>query len=489
MSRKLPQLHVSDFVAAQANCVNRARLSGSPNATNRAHPGTNSGAQSFQGLEVFLMLELGPKARRFLLYLLVGSLALGAVGCKPPIALGPKEAAASDRPRAKNPTVSVTNLSALVDGNTAFAFDLYQVLRKAGTGNLFYSPYSISQALAMAYAGARGETETQMAATLRFLLAQEALHKAFNGLDQALTSRGQGAAGKDGKGFRLNIVNAIWGQQDHPWLPAFLDTLAENYGAGIRLVDYVKDPEAARVRINDWVARQTEQRIKDLIAKGMIDQMTRLVLTNAIYFNAAWQVPFNKDATAPGSWTLLDGSKITVPMMTQSENLGYASGNGYQAVELPYSGGELSMVIMLPDAGRFEEFEGRLDAALLDQILDDITYQQLRLTMPKFKFEGEFSLGDILSALGMPIAFSDSADFSGMTGKRDLCISEVLHKSFVAVDEAGTEAAAATAVIMRLTSMPAEPRPVAVDRPFVFLIRDVETGAVLFLGRVLTPAQ
>jgi serpin B len=144
---------------------------------------------------------------------------------------------------------------------------------------------------------------------------------------------------------------------------------------------------------------------------------------------------------------------------------------------------------MLPDAGRFEEFEGRLDAALLDQILDDITYQQLRLTMPKFKFEGEFSLADILSAMGMPIAFSGSADFSGMTGKRDLCISEVVHKSFVAVDEAGTEAAAATAVIMRLTAMPAEPRPVAVDRPFIFLIRDTETGAVLFLGRVLTPAQ
>jgi serpin B len=423
--------------------------------------------------------------------LLIMALALGAVGCKPPIALGPREAAASDRPRAKNPAVSATNLSALVDGNTAFAFDLYQALRKAGTGNLFYSPYSISQALAMTYAGARGETETQMAATLRFLLAQETLHKAFNGLDQALTSRGQGAAGKDGKGFRLNIVNAIWGQHDHPWLPAFLDTLAENYGAGIRLVDYVKDPEAARVRINDWVARQTEQRIKDLIAKGMIDQMTRLVLTNAIYFNAAWRVPFDKDATAPGPWTLLDGTKVTVPMMAQSGLLGYASGNGYQAVELPYDGGELSMVILLPDAGRFEEFEGWLDAALLDQILNDMRQQlqQLRLTMPKFKFEGEFSLGDILSAIGMPIAFSDSADFSGMTGKRDLCISEVVHKSFVAVDEAGTEAAAATAVIMRLTSMPAEPRAVAIDRPFVFLVRDMETGAVLFLGRVMNPAS
>lgn len=415
---------------------------------------------------------------------LIAMLALGSWGCN---TIKPRDAAASEKPRIKSPAVAGADLAALVEGNTGFALALYQALRGAGAGNLFYSPHSISLALAMTYAGARGETEQQMAETLRFLLTQEALHRAFNALDQELASRGQEAAGKDGKGFRLNIVNAIWAQHDYRWLPAFLDTLAENYGAGIRLADYVKDPEKCRVTINDWVSKQTEGKIKDLIAKGMIDQLTRLVLTNAIYFNAAWKYPFAKDATAPGAWHLLDGGKATVPLMALNERLGYASGNGYQAIELPYDGGELAMVILLPDAGRFDQFEGLLDAALLDQILGEIELEQLSLTMPKFKFESEFSLGDTLKAMGMPIALSGAADFSGMAGTRDLCISDVVHKAFVAVDEAGTEAAAATAVIMRLTAMPAEPRVVSIDRPFVFLIRDIETGAVLFVGRVVNP--
>ncbi|MDP2873406.1 MAG: serpin family protein [Bacillota bacterium] len=425
------------------------------------------------------------RLRRFIGLVLIAALALSVWGCN---TLKPKDAAASDRPRVTNPNISDADLAALVGGDTEFAFDLYQALSSEASGNLFYSPHSISLALAMTYAGARGETEEQMAQTLRFHLAQDALHKAFNGLDQELASRGKGAAGKDSKGFRLNIVNAIWGQQDFHWAPAFLDTLAENYGAGIRLVDYVKDPERCRVTINDWVSKQTEGRIKDLIAKGMIDRLTRLVLTNAIYFNAAWQFPFDKDATADGSWHLLDGGKATVPMMSLTENLGYASGDGYQAVELPYDGGELSMVVLLPDSGRFDEFEGRLDAALLGEILEQTGSERLSLTMPKFKFESEFGLGDTLAQMGMPIAFSGAADFSAMTGVRDLYISEVVHKAFVAVDEAGTEAAAATAVIMRLTAMPAEPRVVSIDRPFVFLIRDIETGAVLFVGRVLNPS-
>ncbi|MDP2871609.1 MAG: serpin family protein, partial [Bacillota bacterium] len=369
------------------------------------------------------MKKIRPPFLKVIGVLLIITLAFGTWGCS---ALRARDAAASERPRIHNPNISDTDLAALVSGNTAFAFDLYQALRQDKTGNLFYSPHSISLALAMTFAGARGETEEQMAETLRFLLAQEALHRAFNGLDQELESRGKGAAGKDSKGFRLNITNAIWGQQDYRWVPAFLDTLAENYGAGIRLVDYMKDPEKCRVTINDWVSKQTEERIKDLIAKGMIDQATRLVLTNAIYFNAAWQCPFDKDATADGAWRLLDGGKVTVPMMALTENYGYAAGDGYQAVELPYDGGELSMVILLPDGGRFDEFEGQLDAALLGEILDQIGWERLSLTMPKWKCESEFSLGDILAGMGMPIAFSGAADFSGMTGSRDLSISEVV---------------------------------------------------------------
>jgi len=423
--------------------------------------------------------------RKAIFVLLALTLGLSPLGCR---LAQVKEAAASSKPRIANPQVGDADLTKLVEGNTGFAFDLYRAL-SAGDGNLFYSPYSISLALAMTYAGARGETEQQMAETLRFLLGQEALHQAFNGLDQQLAARGQGAAGKDGEGFRLNIVNAVWGQRDYEFLDAFLDTLAENYGAGIRLLDYIKEPEKSRVTINDWVSEQTEERIKDLIPPGAIDILTRLVLTNAIYFNAAWQTPFAEDATADGSFRLLDGSQVTVPMMHLTESLGYGRGEGYQALELPYDGGELSMVVLLPDEGGFARFEEALDAGLLAAALEAIADAQVRLCMPKFEFDSEFSLKNTLAEMGMPVAFSDAADFSGMTGNRELTISEVIHKAFVGVDEAGTEAAAATAVIMRLTAAPAEPPvEVTIDRPFVFLIRDIETGTVLFVGRVLNPA-
>ncbi len=248
------------------------------------------------------------------------------------------------------PQVSENVLQALAAGNSVFAFDLYQALRRE-EGNLFFSPYSISVALAMTYAGARSDTEAQMADVLRFNLPQDRLHPAFNGLDQELAKRGEGAAGVDGEGFRLNIANALWGQTGYPFLPEFLDLLARNYGAGMRLVDFASDAEAARVTINDWVSEQTEGRIKDLIPPDVLDATTRLVLTNAIYFNAAWAKPFQETATADGPFYPLDGEQVTVPFMHQSDTFGYARGDGYQLVELPYSGHELSMVILLPDEG------------------------------------------------------------------------------------------------------------------------------------------
>jgi serpin B len=374
----------------------------------------------------------------------------------------------------------------LVEGNSAFAFELYQTL-KGKDGNLFYSPYSISLALAMTYAGARGETAEQMAETLRFLLDQDNLHPAFNSVDAELASRGEGAQGKDGEGFRLNIVNAIWGQKDYEFLPAFLDVLAENYGAGLRMLDFISEAEKSRVTINDWVSDQTEGRIKDLIPRGAIDALTRLVLTNAIYFNAAWEFPFNENVTANSPFYPLDGEQVTVPMMRQTESFGYADGKGYQAVELPYDGGELSMVILLPEADQFQAFEAGLQAQRVSDIISGLRPTQVALTMPKFEFDSQFELGDTLAAMGMPIAFSGEADFSGMTGGPDLYISQVIHKAFVSVDEAGTEAAAATAVIMRATAMPSQPVEVTLDRPFIFLIRDIDTGAILFVGRVLNP--
>jgi len=393
----------------------------------------------------------------------------------------------SDKERITSPDVSTGEQALLVEGNSAFAFELYQAL-KGEEGNLFYSPYSISLALAMTYAGARDETAQQMADTLHLLLGQEKLHPTFNWLDAELAKRGEGAEGKDGEGFRLNIVNAIWGQKDYEFLTDFLDVLAENYGAGLRILDFITETEKSRLTINDWVSNQTEGRIEDLIPQGAIDALTRLVLTNAIYFNAAWENPFDKKMTADGPFYLLDGGQVIVPMMKQTESFSYTEGEGYQAVELLYDGDELSMVILLPEAGQFEAFAEGLQAQQVDAIINDLQDTRVTLTMPRFEFDSEFSLKDTLAGMGMPIAFSGDADFSGMTGNQELSISDVVHKAFVAVDEAGTEAAAATSVIIKLTAVPEPPVEVTIDRPFIFLIRDIETGAILFIGRVMNPA-
>ena len=393
----------------------------------------------------------------------------------------------SEKQRVTSPDVNEADLTTLVDGNSAFAFNLYQALREAD-GNLFYSPYSISLALVMTYAGARGETAQQMADTLHFTLSQNRLHPAFNSLDLELARRGEGAKGKDGERFRLNIVNAIWGQKDYEFLSDFLDLLAENYGAGLRILDFASAPEESRITINNWVSDQTEGRIEDLISQGLIDALTRLVLTNAIYFNAAWEYPFNEDVTKDRPFYLLDGSEVSVPMMSQTETFGYAEGDEYQAVELPYDGDELSMVILLPRDGQFEAFEDVMDAQLVDGIIGRLEHRQVILAMPRFEFESSFSLGETLAAMGMPIAFSGGADFSGMTGNRDLFIADVIHKAFVSVDEAGTEAAAATAVVMEMSAPPGTPVEVTVDHPFIFLIHDIQTGAILFVGLVIDPS-
>ncbi|HTN90740.1 MAG TPA: serpin family protein [Sorangium sp.] len=392
---------------------------------------------------------------------------------------------ASDKQRISDPAVPAADLKELVGGNTDFALALYQQL--AGTpGNLFYSPYSVSSALAMTYAGARGATETEMAGALRFTLPQERLHPAFNALDRALARRGQGAEGKDGEGFRLKVANALWGQVGSSFAPSFLDVLAESYGAGLRVVDFAQAPDEARGIINGWVAERTEDRIKDILPEGAIQPATRLVLTNAVYFNAAWQLPFDEEDTAPGDFTLGDGTAVSVPMMNGSAQVGYGEGDGYEALELPYDGGELSMVLVLPAEGG--ELEAGLDRERLEGVIGSLGTRSVTMTLPKFKFESTLDLVPQLVELGMPIAFTGRADFSGIDGQGGLFISDVLHKAFVSVDEAGTEAAAATAVVIGETSAP-EPATIRFDRPFLFFIRDIETGAVLFVGRVMNPSE
>ena len=408
------------------------------------------------------------------------------------------EVVRSETGRDESPDVTAEELSELVDANSTFAFDLYHTLRATSDGNLFFSPYSISLAFAMTYAGARGETEHQMADTLQFLLPQDRLHPAFNRLDFQLSSRSGGGDGEDGGGFQLNIANAVWGQKDYDFLDTYLDKLAESYGAGVRPVDFKESPEESRITINDWVADRTGERIRDLIPQNAIDRLTRLVLTNAIYFKARWFHTFEEGLTDVGPFYLLDGGESEASMMKMEgdRSLGYFRGEGYQAVKLLYEDGETSMTILLPDAGTFREFEESMDANLVAGILGDIEDEDVVLTMPKFKFDSDFKLNDALKIMGMRNAFSESAsDFSGVDGRSCmamdnpcLLISGAFHKAFVTVDEEGTEAAAATAIITRAQSATIDPTiEVSVDRPFIFLIQDEETRAILFLGRVVDP--
>ncbi|HEY3356459.1 MAG TPA: serpin family protein [Polyangia bacterium] len=392
----------------------------------------------------------------------------------------------SQQQRNTAPDTTPAELQALAHGNTTFACEMYQQLRQQ-PGNLFYSPQSISQALAMTYAGARAGTETQMADVLSFALTQERLHPAFNALDLALASRGQGAQGADGAGFRLHLVNAIWGQQGYGFLASFLDVLAVNYGAGLRLLDFARAPDAARVTINDWVSQETEGKIKDLLAPGTVTGGTRLVLTNAVYFNAQWQNVFPKELSHDGAFQLLDGSSVTVPMMTNLTDVGHATGAGFQAVDLPYDGGELAMTLIVPDAGRFAQVEDGLDGAALEAVVTGLAPASLSLTMPKWTVDTKLSVKQQLSGLGMTDAFDGArADFTGINGGVEpLWIDDVIHQAHVMVNEDGTEAAAATAVVMVGGSMPGD--AVTVDRPFIYVIRDVATGTILFVGRVVNP--
>ena len=423
--------------------------------------------------------------RRWLYITVISAVLAAVIGCSAPEVTA--QVVKSDKPRDTSPQTTADNSNTLVDGNSALALSLYQSIR-ATEGNIFFSPYSISEAMAMTWAGARGQTETDIAVAMHFTLPQEKLHPAFNQLDLALASRGQGAKGKDGEGFRLHVVNAIWGQQGYKFTSQYLDTLATNYGAGLRLADFTKQPDQSRVMINNWVAEQTENRIKDLIPAGSINSLTRLVLTNAIYFNAAWLQPFQKSATTQGPFHRLSNGDVNVSMMKQTGSFRYTEGANYQATEMLYDGQELSMVVILPKAGAFGDFEKTLDSPTLEAVLDGLKTREVALTMPKFQFEMSLGLKQALTGLGMGVAFTDAADFSGMNGGHDLRIQDVLHKAFVAVDEDGTEAAAASAVIVGTTAMPVDIAEMKIDRPFLFLIRDNATGTILFLGRVNDPS-
>lgn len=398
------------------------------------------------------------------------------------------QVAFSDKERVESPEVPANELEELSTGNNRFAFDLYGELAGSEDGNLFMSPYSISLALAMTYAGADGETAQQMADTLGFTLQPEKLHTAFNALDQLLESRG--AELEPDEKFTLEIANSIWGQDGFEFEQPFLDTLAENYGAGMRLVDYDTAAEQARLAINQWVEANTNDRIKDLIPEGALNPDTVLVLANAIFFKAAWASEFDPELTEQADFHLLGGDRVTVDMMRQHRTYVTGQGEDYRSIEIPYVGFDTSMVVILPDEGEFSSFEESLDSEKLLQIMSEMNRSSLELQMPKFTFESKFSLPEALKSLGMEDAFDPFvADFTGMrSSPPSLVIADVIHQSFVAVDEQGTEAAAATAVLMEATSAPLPVEPLILDRPFIFLIKDVRTDSVLFIGRLMDPS-
>lgn len=403
----------------------------------------------------------------------------------------PVDEARSSLARSSATVPTAADQQVLTAGNLSFALDLYRQLSsdpQRSSDNLFFSPLSISVAMAMTYAGARSTTADEMAGALHFGLPPERLHTAFGWLDLELTNRGVGAQGTDGQPFRLAVSNSLWGAQQASFAAPFLDTLAQSYGAGIKLLDFIASPEPSRTRINDWVAQRTEQRIRNLLPTGSISAGTRLVLVNAVYFNAAWQRQFSAAATADAAFTRLDGTPATVALMSQTGYFNYAEGSGYQAVELPYDGGELAMLVVLPAAGQFLAFEQLFNENKLAEIQVALSSRNVRLGLPKFKLEGGFSVKAALQTLGVSAAFGDSADFSGITaGDEAWRISDIYHKGYVDVDERGTEAAAATAVLVGATSVPLEPVVFRADRPFLFAIVDKQTNTLVFLGRLVAP--
>ena len=391
------------------------------------------------------------------------------------------------------------DLKIVAEGNNRFALDLYARLRQA-EGNLFLSPYSISTALAMTYAGARGDTERQMAAVLRLPTRptplspdrqgpargpweQARLHRRFGEIIRALN-----AGGKKGA-YELHVANALWPQEGFEFLREFLQTVESEYYGRLTELDFVGATEKARVTINRWVEKKTNGNIKDLIGRGVLDRMTRLVLTNAIYFKGDWARQFEKGRTLDAPFTLPSGEKIDIPMMNQTARFKYAETEDLQLLELPYAGDDLSMVVLLPKrTDGLADIEKKLTAESLSAWLAPLRGSEVVVSVPRFKMTRQFSLASVLKSMGMTDAFSGRADFSGMNGRRNLFISAVIHKAYVDVTEEGTEAAAATAVGVKLTAVVPAPKPVfRADHPFLFLIRHNQTGSILFLGRLVNP--
>jgi serpin B len=371
----------------------------------------------------------------------------------------------------------------IVAGNNAFSIELYQKLKNA-EGNLFFSPYSISTTLAMTYAGARGNTEKQMATTMHFSLDQNKFHAAFGEFQSHLNEY-------EKKGdVKLKVANSLWMQKDYAFLPAFLEE-TKKYDAGLNYVNFRSETEKARIAINTWVEKKTNDKIQNLIVPGVLNAATRLVLANAIYFKGKWAVPFDSSATKNMPFYVQSDDSVTVPIMClKGHEFGFMENSDNQCLEMPYAGKDLSMFVILPKKRTgLNELEKSFTEENLTAWTRSIYKEKVLVFIPRFKALKSFLLNKVLSSMGMHDAFGGAADFSGMTGAKDLYISDVIHQAFIDVNEEGTEAAAATAVVMKRmgTLKAALPPTFRADHPFIFLIRDNHSGAILFLGRITDP--
>lgn len=401
----------------------------------------------------------------------------------------PGELIQSELARETSPDVDQGTIDTLTSDNRSFAFDLMEQIRSEDGGNIFLSPHSISIALGMAYPGAAGETKTQLADVLNFSLDEDELHRAFNSLDLELKKRNNPALDEEEGGDppTLHIVNSIWGQKGYPFASDFLDTLAVNYGAGIRGVDFLENPDAVRKNINQWVEDQTNERIKDLLPEGSIDSSTKLVLTNAIYFLAGWHTPFSENATKDEPFYLVDGSSTDVPLMRETADYQFFQDDETNAVALPYVGKELSLIALQPaEADDFDDWEASLSQERFDAIVQELRTAQGTVVFPRFEVEGEYDLKALFELMG----WTNFGDLRAMRedNAAGLEITAILHKSFISLDEEGTEAAAATAVVVGEMASQVE-FDLRFDRPFYYVIYDHPTDSILFIGRLMNPAN
>jgi serpin B len=382
-------------------------------------------------------------------------------------------------------TKAAKDIEGLARSNTAFALALYARLKTA-EGNLFFSPYCISACLAIAYAGAQGGTASQMAQTLHFDTNQNQLAAAFAELRTQLNT------GQKDKDVQLDIANGLWAQKDQPFIPAFLDLAKLSYGAKLKQVDFHTGADTARTEINDWVDEMTKGKINNLIEPGALGPATRLVLVNASYFKGSWMREFDKHATTQAPFKVSPNQNPEVALMSLTADFNYAEVDDLQLLELPYGGDDLRMIVLLPrESNGLKGVEDVLNPPALDRWLALAREQKVTVFLPKFKLSAQFSLATPLAEMGMTDAFSPNADFSGLDGARDLSLSAVVHKALVDVNEEGTEAAAATGVIIRSMAV-MRPRPTPIfraDHPFMFLIRDNHSGSILFLGRLIDPTR